>query len=185
MTTPRRIALALVCALGASALAGTTAIADPLLSGYSGPGGGEQVVLGSKLLPPRGGGGGGGGTSGGSALRATAVRTSPAPQPKVAEPSTPASSKPATTAPARHRAARSHPSRRPAAKAPAGPTPDDARGGPNPAAPSVIPYPSRASSAGGLPLSQSDIVLVALGAGALILVALALRRLAPGEEATR
>lgn len=40
-------AVLLTCAIGpAAAHAG-----DPLLSGYAGPGGGEQVVLGSKLIP--------------------------------------------------------------------------------------------------------------------------------------
>jgi hypothetical protein len=37
----------------ASALA-----SDPLLSGYAGPGGGEQIVIGTKVLPPANGDGG-------------------------------------------------------------------------------------------------------------------------------
>lgn len=32
--------------------------ADPLLSGYAGPGGGEQVLIGSKVLPAQSGDGG-------------------------------------------------------------------------------------------------------------------------------
>src|SRR3954466_12220381 len=40
--------------------------ADPLLSGYAGPGSGEQVVLGGETV----GGGGGGGTSGGAGATA-------------------------------------------------------------------------------------------------------------------
>ena len=46
--------LAALLVFPASALAG-----DTLLSGYGGPGGGEQVVLGAKLLPTGGGKGGG------------------------------------------------------------------------------------------------------------------------------
>ena len=43
------------------------ALASPLLSGYGGPGQGNQAILGSALLNgPRGGGGSGNGSSGGS-----------------------------------------------------------------------------------------------------------------------
>src|SRR4051794_19630057 len=52
---------------------------DSLLSGYGGPGNGEQAVLGSQLVRSGGGGGGGGHGGGGNAatgaqpsLRATA-----------------------------------------------------------------------------------------------------------------
>src|SRR4051794_10195073 len=58
-------------------LAPSSQAADPLLSGYGGPGGGEQVVLGSTLVGAGkggGGSGGGSGSSGGSAsLRASAA----------------------------------------------------------------------------------------------------------------
>jgi hypothetical protein len=44
-----------------------TGLANPLLSGYGGPGQGSQAILGSALLNgPRGGGGGAGGANGSS-----------------------------------------------------------------------------------------------------------------------
>lgn len=49
---------------------------DPLLSGYSGPGGGEQVVIGSSVLPPKNGNGSiRSGSTGASAPSASAGKT--------------------------------------------------------------------------------------------------------------
>jgi len=56
------VMLAAVLALGASAVLPLSAHAGPLLSGYGGPGQGNQAILGSALL---GGSAGGSGTSGG------------------------------------------------------------------------------------------------------------------------
>jgi hypothetical protein len=66
----------LALAMAASALAPTAAQAGPLLSGYGGPGAGNQAILGSALLngPSAGGGSGGEGASAGSA-RATGGAT--------------------------------------------------------------------------------------------------------------
>lgn len=66
-----KIASALISALAltaaAFALAPSLAFAgSPLLSGYGGPGAGEQAILGSTLLGGQGGGSGSGGPSGGS-----------------------------------------------------------------------------------------------------------------------
>ncbi|MGH2903720.1 MAG: hypothetical protein ACRDK7_09080 [Solirubrobacteraceae bacterium] len=49
--------------MAASAVVPSVASAGPLLSGYGGPGAGNQVILGSALI---GGAGGGGGSTGGS-----------------------------------------------------------------------------------------------------------------------
>ncbi len=49
-------ALLAVVSLGAAAAPSALA-GDPLLSGYAGPGGGEQVVLGSEFIPPANGDG--------------------------------------------------------------------------------------------------------------------------------
>src|SRR5512147_3166846 len=49
------------------------AAADPLLSGYGGPGGGEQVVLGSTVV------GGSGGSGGSSGSASASLRAAPAP----------------------------------------------------------------------------------------------------------
>jgi hypothetical protein len=64
-----KIVSALVSALtlAACALAAPVALAgSPLLSGYGGPGAGEQAILGSTLLGGAGGDSGSGGSSGGS-----------------------------------------------------------------------------------------------------------------------
>jgi hypothetical protein len=59
-------ALGLAC-VGAYLLAPAGALAgSPLLSGYGGPGTGEQAILGSTLVGGSGGGSGSGGSSGGS-----------------------------------------------------------------------------------------------------------------------
>ena len=67
MTSPSKIArIAAVLALSI-ALTPTAAAASTLLSGYGGPGQGNQAILGATLLNgPSGGGGGGGSTGGGS-----------------------------------------------------------------------------------------------------------------------
>src|ERR1700736_6516079 len=65
--TIRMAGLTLAAGLaGASAALPTTADAGPLLSGYGGPGQGNQAILGSTLL---GGSAGGSGTSGGGGSR--------------------------------------------------------------------------------------------------------------------
>jgi hypothetical protein len=64
--TIRTAALALVAALAVSAAAPLVAHAGPLLSGYGGPGQGNQAILGSTLLGGPGGGASGGGGAGGS-----------------------------------------------------------------------------------------------------------------------
>jgi hypothetical protein len=65
MTRNVRIASVLVLAGLLSVMAPTIASAStPLLSGYGGPGAGEQAIVGSVLLAPHGSGGSGGSSSG-------------------------------------------------------------------------------------------------------------------------
>jgi hypothetical protein len=65
-----------------AALLPAAASATPLLSGYGGPGQGNQAILGSALLNGRGGGSGGGGSSGGGSsspsASSLAAQTTPA-----------------------------------------------------------------------------------------------------------
>ncbi|MHB8531121.1 MAG: hypothetical protein ACYDC2_00205 [Solirubrobacteraceae bacterium] len=69
---PLVVAFAMPMALAA------TAGANPLLSGYGGPGQGEQAVLGAAVLnTPRGGGGGSGSSGGGSAEPSAAALALP------------------------------------------------------------------------------------------------------------
>jgi hypothetical protein len=72
MTTHQRITSILVfAALVAAALPGTAA-ANSLLSGYGGPGEGNQAILGSALLnAPKGGGGSGAGSNDSAGLSQT------------------------------------------------------------------------------------------------------------------
>lgn len=130
--------------------------ANPLLSGYGGPGQGSQVILGGTLLNTPGGGSPGPAVpAGGSASELTVAATphSPAapgrgsrPQPAGGSPSGPTASKPAGTTPAR--------------------TP-----------PAVFQPGSSGVSAGTLGLSSTDLLLVVFAVAALTLVAAATRRL--------
>jgi hypothetical protein len=63
MTSQRTISLKLTLLAVLMTVAPASACASPLLSGYGGPGEGNQAILGSALL---GGAGGGSGSSGGS-----------------------------------------------------------------------------------------------------------------------
>jgi hypothetical protein len=63
MTSHRTISLTLTLLAALLTVAPSSAFAGPLLSGYGGPGEGNQAILGSTLI---GGAGGGGGSSGGS-----------------------------------------------------------------------------------------------------------------------
>jgi hypothetical protein len=69
MSSRRRITLIIACMAAVAAMP-AAASAGSLLSGYGGPGAGNQAILGSSLLNggggPRAGGPGGGGLSGGS-----------------------------------------------------------------------------------------------------------------------
>src|SRR2546430_16064392 len=57
MKTHRRIITSVGLLLTAAACMPATAHANPLLSGYGGPGQGNQAILGATLLNGRGGGG--------------------------------------------------------------------------------------------------------------------------------
>jgi hypothetical protein len=63
MTSHRTISLTLTLLAALMTVAPSSAFAGPLLSGYGGPGEGNQAILGSTLI---GGAGGGSGSSGGS-----------------------------------------------------------------------------------------------------------------------
>jgi hypothetical protein len=154
-------------------LAPGRAAADPLLSGYGGPGGGEQVVLGSSLTG--GSGGSGGSTGGGSeSLRATsapAATQAPAASAPAATSTTPSRSS-GHSRKSGDKHARGSAGRHPKTSAPA------ANGTPTPAAagaPPVRAYPSRAADAGGLPLSAGDVGIALVALIALILAGTALR----------
>ena len=165
--TAAMAAAVLVLVASGSALASQS---GSLLSGYSGPGGGEQSVLGSKLLPAKHG-------SGGIRAPAQAV-TQPAP------PAPPAPTTTAATAPVKphHHATTTT---TPAPTTAATPTIATATVTPRPRIPLpvqpaavVIAYPAASSSGAGLPLSGSTLPAIVLGLLLLTGTALATRNLA-------
>jgi hypothetical protein len=145
MTRLRTITIA-TSIVAAVAAAPSTAAASPLLSGYGGPGQGNQAILGSALLN-----GPGGGSSGGSSgSTGSGEETSS---------STPATgSGGGTRTPSGGRRARRRPEHAPAGA---------------PAAPSPARPLSSAASVGSQPLglSGTDVFYVVLGCGALIMTA--------------
>ncbi len=75
--------LALVALPALAALFPVAASANPLLSGYGGPGQGSQTIIGSSLVNPPGGGGSSGASGSGSGSELT-VSTAPQSKSKVA-----------------------------------------------------------------------------------------------------
>jgi hypothetical protein len=146
--------------------------ADPLLSGYAGPGGGEQVMLGGGLV------GGGGNTSGGDgAAAATGDESLRAPAPSNAvAPGTPSK---LTNKPQKRKSsssAASQPKTMPSAttKTTAKTTPVGA--------PQPIAYPPRTGEVGALPISAGGVLALVAAIALFVLAALGLRRLSVGSE---
>ena len=148
--------------------------ADPLLSGYAGPGGGEQVVLGGGTVGGGGGTSGGASASGDESLRATPSTTSSSgsagkltstPQRRKDSSSSSSDTK---TMPSGSSSA-STPSKSTAAPAPAG-------------APPVVAYPTRAGEVSGLPVSAAGVLLLVLAVALFVLAGLGLRRLCAGSD---
>jgi hypothetical protein len=150
----------------------TIAVANPLLSGYGGPGQGSQAILGSALVngPPRGGGGGGGANNSGSAAprsgggvggAAVGVRGNAASTTAAASGQGRSSGRPARGAGGQVKA--------------------------QPSTGSVVLYPAseRAGNAqGGLGLSADDLLYIILALGALAFAAVFTRRLTRGTTAS-
>lgn len=170
---PGILLVAVVTALGAP----SGALADPLLSGYGGPGGGEQVLLGSKLT------GGGGGGSGSSGPAARPLRAGPLP--------TAGSTGGGTLQPgAGGGGAGSKAGSGGAGKGGGG---HRGSGGSNrsaggdqrpPGAPPVVPYPAGTQGVSGLPLSGGDLGIGAAALAVLVLLVVALRRVADVDHST-
>jgi hypothetical protein len=146
---------------------------DSLLSGYGGPGGGEQVILGSKLLT---GGGGKGGMRQRGATPPAVSRSAPLPSDGAAAGLKPLAAAPAGSAAQRAAAKHTNSSSSSARKT-------VRVGAPLTAAPTLAA--SRASGDAGSPLGGKDLLLVALGALALVLTAAGTRRLVAGGLQTQ
>jgi hypothetical protein len=140
---------------------------DPLLSGYGGPGAGEQVVVGGTLKGPK--------------------SSSSAQDPETAslKADTGAATSSATTASGD---AGSTLTRTPQRKKPASSTVDATSDDPGantakdlPGAPEVVAYPTRADDADS-PVSAPGVLLIVLGVAAATLVGLGLRRLSGSDR---
>jgi hypothetical protein len=149
---------------------------DPLLSGYGGPGSGDQAVLGGGVV----GGGGSGGSGSSSSLRAApsvAATAAPATAPSAAAtpaaPTTGGSSGKHTNNAKPHR---THPS------TPAPEQHPSTGSGTVTKRPALATTPTRVdrSSAGAFPLSTSDLLLALVVALALAALAVATSRLSGG-----
>jgi hypothetical protein len=170
----------LLATLGTLALLAVPAhAADPLLSGYGGPGSGEQTLLGGGAV------GGGSGSSGSGSGTAAANQSLRASTPAGAATGTAGASSDTATG-----TTRKHPRKRSSSSASGttmnGSTTSSASsshaGSARPGAPRVVAYPSRAGEVGGLPLSLGQALLVVLGVALLVLAVLGLRRLGGGDE---
>jgi hypothetical protein len=158
---------------------------DPLLSGYAGPGGGDQAVLGSQLIGGAGKGGGGGPSSGAGSAAGSRSLQAAAPGSAAASGSGSGSGAGAGASSGtsngkadrtgRSGAKRSRRSARRPGSASRKPGASARRPAPAMAAPT---YPAaRASGAGALPFSGEDVLLALLGAGVVAAVAAATLRL--------
>lgn len=152
--------LALVIA--SFALAAPASAADPLLSGYSGPGGGEQALLGSELLPAPAPGGREGGSLQ-APVRAVVPEVGKAPIAVIAA-AAPLTAQPAQSTQPRGAAGSQQPGRRGGKQA--------ARS--NPVA--AVTYPATSSDAE--ILSPSTVLGLLLAGSALLGIALGTARLA-------
>ncbi|HET6507264.1 MAG TPA: hypothetical protein VFG42_10775 [Baekduia sp.] len=164
---------------------------DPLLSGYAGPGGGEQVVLGGGSVgAKKGSSSGRAGTSdpGSASLKADTSASSPAaPAGASGGAKSTLTSKPqrkTSSSPSSKREGHAESERHTSAQGAAKSTTATTTTATLPGAPEVVAYPTRAGDgSGGLPISAAGIVLLVLGLAAATLIGLGLRRLSGSEAA--
>jgi hypothetical protein len=159
--------------------------ADPLLSGYAGPGGGEQVVLGSTTVK----------TTKSSSGSSSASQPNPGDQSLAA--ATPSAST-SSAASDESEGASSTITRKPQRKKSSSSTSKDAGDdeqttttgsgttttttATQPGAPAVVAYPTRAGEVSGLPVSAAGILLLVLGIAAATLLGLGLRRFSGSDD---
>lgn len=163
---------------------GASAHADPLVSGYGGPGGADQSVLGSTLLPGGGGGGGGAG-GGGSDSERTSIRATSAPavpgltQAPRSGSRTTAAARPGGSRSGQGRSSAGRPSANAPTKARTQAGPPATRQAPRALAPATNTGAN--TSAGALPVPGSDLLIALAIAAGLGLAAFASARLARSQ----
>lgn len=191
-TMRRRLATLLVLTLALILPAASAHAADPLLSGYAGPGGGEQVVLGSTTLKTTNkastastsGSSSGQDDAGNASLKADTSNASTSSSASSGESG--GASSTLTRKPQRKKSSSS-------TSKDAG---DDAKtttttGGSTttattpatlPGAPEVVAYPTRAGEVSGLPVSAAGLLLIVIGVAAATLLGLGLRRISGSDD---
>jgi hypothetical protein len=150
----------------------TSAAASSLLSGYGGPGQGNQAILGSTLLNGRSNGGGGSSSGGGSAGSGSASLAN------LAAPST----RPALKAHRSHTAGRRSSSSAARGKKAAGTGGLAAASGAG-AYPASTPLRSASAGSGALGISGADLLYIILAFGAVLLTGVLTRQLMRGTDA--
>jgi hypothetical protein len=176
MTTHQRITSIVVFAALAAAAVPGTAPANSLLSGYGGPGEGNQAILGSALLgaPKGGGGSGGAGVSQASGSQASGAQSG----------ETSAAQSTHGSSGARKASGRRRKEGARATKTPARGTASQAAGGTR----VIYPAASREATTGGsraLGLSGADFVYIILALGVLAVTGFLTVRLTRTKATTR
>ncbi|HWH92304.1 MAG TPA: hypothetical protein VNT03_00455 [Baekduia sp.] len=162
------------------ALTGTLALphparaSDPLLSGYAGPGSGEQVVLGGATVGAGKGGGGGDGSGGAGATANQSLRAA---TPADSAGSSSDNSATGTRKQRRTTSSSSKQKMNGTSTTAGGSAATTTTAAPSAGAPRVVAYPTRAGEVSGLPLSAGGALLGVAGLGLLVLVGLGLGRL--------
>jgi hypothetical protein len=170
----RPLAILAALALALALPVASAHASDPLLSGYAGPGGGEQVVLGGATV---------GKAKGSSSAQDPANADLKADTTRSATDSEGANS---TLTPRPQR-------QKPSSSTSKDKGDDDGQSATNggttttatlPGAPAVVAYPTRADDVGDLPVAAPGLLLIVLGVAAATLVGLGLRRLSGSERAS-
>jgi hypothetical protein len=158
----------------------TARAADPLLSGYAGPGSGEQVVLGGGTVGGGDGSGGSGATAARRSLSAAASSSSSTSSSLSSGQTGSVTRKPRSK---RSSSASRHQTSSGSSTSAASATTSQPATSPRPAgAPRVVAYPTRAGAVGSFPLSLAGALLAVVGIALLVLAGLGLRRLASGHH---
>jgi hypothetical protein len=183
----RRLATILIAVSALTLPVASAHAADPLLSGYAGPGGGEQVVLGSTTLKKTDKGSSAS-TSGQDAAADASLKADTSSASTASSPSSGESNGASSTL-----------TRKPQRKKSSSPTSKDRGDDANtttsgssttttttpaalPGAPEVVAYPTRAGEVSGLPISAPGILLVVIGVAAATLLGLGLRRFSGSDD---
>jgi hypothetical protein len=151
--------------------------ADPLLSGYAGPGSGEQVVLGGATVGGGSGGSGGSGTSSSSSTADAADQSLKATTGSAPGASSTTTSSSGSGTLTQKPQKQSSSSSKATSSGTTSTSPKAAATATLAGAPAVVAYPTREGEVGSLPITGGGVLLAVIGLAALVLMGLGLRRL--------